>query len=186
MEHEFDGDPLALDDYRRYVRDKVDAGRSEVFLNRNVEHSAIIVEALIMVARERVEILTGSLNKEIYGDPSVVHAIGSFLDRTWAPAFSVPTLYILVEDESRLRGHPFLAQASDAFSSGQAELRRVRDAAKDSYPVHFTVTDGRHYRCKTSRGLPEAVVQFNAPETGEKFQSIFENIRAQSDIIAPP
>jgi hypothetical protein len=185
MECEFDGDPRALNDYRQYVKGKAEAGRSEVFLNRNIEHAAIIVEFLIALAQERVEILSAELNRHIYGDPQVIHEVSSFLDRTWTPFFSVPTLSILVENTSGLNGHPLLARLGNAFSLGQAELRRVPEAVKDTYPFHFIVTDGKHYRCNTSRELSEAVVQFNAPETGEKFHSIFQNIRPLSDVINP-
>jgi hypothetical protein len=159
------------------------ADSSEVFLNRYVEHAAIIVEFLFRKALERVEILTGRLNPVVYGNAEVVRAAIAFLDRAWGPAPSEPALYVLVEDHIEPWSTPLLVAAREAGFLAQTEVRRVPEPIKDSYPFHFMVPDRKHYRCKKSRGVPEAVAQFNEPKMGGTLHSLFDKIRTQSHTL---
>ena len=170
-----------VDSYREYVSRAASEQPCEVFLNRYIEHAAIIVEFLFRSANDRVEILSGKLNPVIYGDTGVVRAAIDFLDRV--AGRSEPGLYILIEDEIDDKSHPLLARARESKFLAHIELRRVRENVKSTYSCHFAVADEKHYRYKKSRGLPEAVVQFHATEAGATLHSIFQQIRDRSDII---
>src|SRR5437764_626389 len=85
VECEQDLDSFQDDAYREYVQAAAEAERSEVFLNRDVRHAAIIVEFLFSTAKERVEILTRRLNPNVYGAPATVRAAQIFMDRAWSP-----------------------------------------------------------------------------------------------------
>lgn len=154
---------------------------SEAFLNRHVEHAWVIIDLLFRKADRRVEILTGGLNPAIYGDARVVESAIAFLDRSWAPSPAEQNLVILLEKDTDCADHPLISRAR-AYRE-QIEIRRVPETMRDTYPFHFVIADSKHYRCKKLRGLPEAVVQFNAPETAETLHQLFAQIRDQSRII---
>jgi hypothetical protein len=179
-----DLDPGNEDTYREYVRAAAEAEPCEVFLNRYVRHAAIIVEYLFRKAEFSVEILTGRLNPAIYGDHSTVRAAIDFLDRTARVENSAgQRLCILTEDGVDQNAHPLFVRARESHFSRLIELRRVPDAVKLIYNFHFAVADQKHYRCKESRGIEEAVVQFNAPDVGMSLHANFQKVRALSELI---
>jgi hypothetical protein len=181
----FDERERDLDAYRKYVADAAEVIPGEVFLNRYVEHAAIIVEYLFRKAQDTVEILTGRLNPAIYGTHDTVRAAIDFLDRTARrESHQEPRLYILTEDGIDQHTHPLLLRARETQFLKQIELRQVPDTIKSTYNFHFTVADNMHYRCKESRGIQEAVVQFNSPDAGLRLHSEFRRVHELSELIA--
>jgi hypothetical protein len=171
-----------VDAYREYVADRAEKEPYEVFLNRYPEHAAVIIEFLFRKANQKVEILTGKLSPKIYGDPDTVRAAINFLDRTAKLAQSAgPRLCILTEDEISPESHPLFVRARESKFLALIALRHVPTIIKHTYQFHFTIADSKHYRCKEVRRLPEAVVQFNAPDAGANLHSIFEKVFERSE-----
>jgi len=171
-----------LESYRELARTRASETDGEAFLNRHAEHAWIIVELLFRKATESVEILSGSLNPSIYGDERVIASAMGFLDRCLEPVPFQPSLFVLVENNGDWPTHPLISRVLNYFPT-KLEVRRVPPEVRNAYDFHFMLADKRHFRCKKSRQLPEAVVRFNSTETGESLHNLFQQVRMASEII---
>jgi len=168
----------SLAEYRKFVETIVAAEKpSDLFLNRTLDHAAVIVEFLLRSAKETVAILSGGLNPLVYGNPDVIAASKYYLDNTHG------TFSILVEDEIDFGSHVLLREIARP-QGNRVDVRKVPEDFSKLYPCHFAVVDSASFRYENSKNLPEAIVQFFSPATGKSLMAQFETIRRISRPVA--
>jgi|tagenome__1003787_1003787.scaffolds.fasta_scaffold20870877_1 hypothetical protein len=148
-------------------------GLSEVVPNFSPDHAAILIEHLFEFAQCEMEILTGYLNSEVYGQEIVVQAANAFIQRPNT------NLRILVEkpDKLNILDHPMLGSLPiDAWR--RINLREVPVAIQAQYRFHFAIADRSAYRVEGDREAYEASGRFGDIKTAsillQRFESIWE------------
>lgn len=165
----------SLNRYREYVQAKsATDGPGEVFLNRTLDHAAIIIEFLFRKASRQMEILTGSLNENVYCKPKTLEAVNDFLAKDDAK------MAIILENNIQIREHGLFKLAADSNATDKISWHLVPTNMIPTYKYHFALSDGCHFRFEQDRKQPEALVQFNNCQIGGNLHSIFEDIRGFS------
>lgn len=161
-----------LQAYRDFIAKVAYANDGSTVFNRNPSHAAVVIERLLSDARVRINILTGKLFRAVYAVDYVVDAAVRFLDNN-----SSGEIHILSEEPVDER-HPLLdAIASSGLRSRLSTQVLKRDLTVAT-PFHFVVADGRSFRFEADKTVMEAVVQFGAPDIGQKLNLTFSNLWA--------
>jgi hypothetical protein len=171
-----------LSSYAQFARAAAAQEGPATFLNRHAEHGWIIADLLFTKANSCVEILSGTLNPEIYGDDRVVRSAISFLDRCPIPTPFEPSLLILVERSGDWNSHPLISRVVATFPR-KLEVRYVPEEIRSTYQFHFMLSDEKHFRCKLFRESREAFIEFNSVGTGDSLHKLFQQIRLKSNIV---
>jgi hypothetical protein len=161
-----------LASYRDFVetRTREDAG-TQAFLSRTPLHASVIFEYLFLRSKKSMEILTGSLNPEIYGTAEVVQSAINFLSKNSGASIS-----ILCEAHIDAQSHPLLKAIIENGLDEKLFLFRVPKEKLSEYTYHFALGDQKHFRFQNSRDVPDAVVQFNDPQNGAMVHQLFEGL----------
>jgi hypothetical protein len=159
-----------LEAYRKFVADRAAAADGELFFNRSADHAAIVIEYLFRGAASEVNILTGELFKPVYAKPAVVEAAVGFL-RDHPDA----TIRIVAERPIP-ESHPMLIGLARAGLRHRTTIKVLDPASASTLTVHFAVADGRAFRLEPNKKLMEAVIQFGAPQTGDRLNDLFHKI----------
>lgn len=171
-------EPAVDASYREYVRTVADGEwPSDLILNRSAGHAGIIIENLFRKAIASVEILTGRLNRDVYGVPEVVAAAENFL-RTRSDA----KIHILSEEAIDRNRHPLLARLVQVGLSDRVEISVVPESVRETFSFHFAVADGACFRFEESRDKFDAVVQFGEPEVGRRLHEKFIELAHESSV----
>ncbi|HEY4115896.1 MAG TPA: hypothetical protein VGM17_17705, partial [Rhizomicrobium sp.] len=161
-----------MPEYREYVASKADGQMpSDIFLNRNAAHAAIVVEFIFRKAERHVRLVTNRLSADVYGTPEVISAADGFLRR-----HPDATLEILAETNIDRAASPFLAALDGAGFAARVFLRFIPTTTTRAYKFNFAVADGQHYRFEESRTSREAIVQFGAPDFGVRLEGAFADL----------
>ena len=167
----------SLSEYRSFVKRVADASdSSQIIENRNADHAAVIIEAIFCKAENVIRILTGDMWLPIYATKEVVASAESFLNRNPDAKFE-----ILAEEEIDLKNHAFFAALRDKFKS-RVHLWSVPREMKDSYPFHFIVADGRHFRFERNKKEFKAIVQFGELDFGHDLENVFERLQKRCEL----
>lgn len=170
---------VAVERYREQVEACAHAvgGPSELLFNRSADHATIIVENLFASAQKEVNILTGSLDPEVYGTASAVDAAIGFLGRS--PSTRIR---IALEKPADLdwNSHKLLARFRECNLLDRVDIRVVPKEVSEGYIYHFAVADEQSYRLEADRDKLEAVVQFRNPVAGRSLSERFQQIWLQS------
>lgn len=136
--------------------------------------AAVAIEVLTKKARRKIEILTGSLNKNVYGGEQVVNVFRDFLRNKFSVVnlmHDLPQLDADCELTKFLRSGDF---------NGQVNIERVSELLVPDIRFHFFVVDEKHYRYEQNKNYFEGTVRFNDPETAGLFSLIFKDISERS------
>jgi hypothetical protein len=169
---ESDGD---LANYREFVDQIATAADGRVILNRSAAHAAIIVEYLFRTATREVNILTGRLFERVYGAPGVVAAALAFFRDHPAARLCI------VSEEPIDQAHPLMSALKKVPSiSERIDHRILKSEVAKATPYHFAVADGSSFRFEREKTAMEAIVQFGEKAVGQKLNSTFRSLYAQS------
>jgi hypothetical protein len=167
-----------LQAYREYVKQVATAeDAQEIIFNRSIQHAAVIIEFMFAKAQRSIEILTGELLPAVYGTPEVIEIALKFLSGADA------NISVVSEHPIDTKTHPLFVAARKFGLIPKMHLWLAPRAVRDTYPYHFILADGRHFRFEKSRDSHEALVQYGLTVFGPKLQTIFGDLKRRSDII---
>lgn len=148
---------------------------NEPIFNGSLEHASVVMEAMFRHAAERVSILTGRLNPEVYAQLNVLSAARDFVlyhERA--------KVQILIEEHAEwmLKVHPLLLVLNGVkgMRDNAVQIKRVPESFINSYSYHFTVMDGDCFRYEDDRDKPAAIAVFGKPNTAKHLSNIFDVI----------
>ena len=162
--------------YRARVRRLAQDRRGDPIYNDTLDHAAIILQNMFSHARDSVRILTGNLNRDVYGRVEIVKEAQYFIRKS-----SDHEIYILFEDEeatdSRWWGqHSFLSGLMDYRQ--QVHLRFIPGDWQATYDFHFVVMDDDSYRFEPDKTMFRAVAAFGDQPGGENLRRVFDHLWA--------
>lgn len=124
--------------------------------NRDILHAAEIVVVGFHYAQQEVYLLSNKLDPVLYGQPRLLNAVSSFMDKRDTK------LHILVETKIAL-SHPLIQLASEKYRK-QIKINRVPEEWKEKYRFNFMVVDDFGYRFEYDRDAHSAIVSFHEHE----------------------
>lgn len=148
---------------------------SEPIFNGTLEHASVVMEAMFKHANERISILTGWLNPDVYAQLHVLVAARDFVlyhERA--------KVEILIEeyDEWMINVHPLIlvlnrvaGERTDAI-----QVKGVPRSVVDSYNYHFMVMDDDCFRYEDDRNKPAAIALFGNRDSAMHLRGIFDVI----------
>ncbi len=177
-------DKDSLDAYRDDLRDARETARktnraSEGKLNATKAHAAVMISEIFKDADSEACLLTGSLNKDVYGQKGVVDAVLKFLSKDDS------SLKIIFEELSgneadiqSLFQHPLLCAILKRNLGDRVEIKFVTTQdARDQIGSHCLVVDGgRTFRFEKNKKEPIAIGQFGNVEDGKILYGWFSNL----------
>ena len=169
-------------EYERKVKRLVKRRDGEPLYNNCAQEQAVtILRHLLESAQESACILTGYLNRDVYGREDVVEAAKRLL----AGGPRKPTIKMLIEDEDvfSIEGgaqHPFIQVMSSCPDHRQVDLRVVSKEMQARYKFHFAVMDRDSYRFEPDKNCIGAVAAFGDAKGGEHLMGLFDQLWAES------
>lgn len=172
-------DVSELQTYRNYVQKVADAEDvQELIFNRTKQHAAVIIEIMFAKAQETIQILTGALMPAVYGTEDVIKLAKKFLERPQSE------IRIIAETPIDLQTHPLFAALRTQNLLNKVQLWQAPPDVVSTYPHHFIVVDGRHFRYEKSRDAHEAFIQFGTTEVGSKLKQTFADLEQRSKKVS--
>lgn len=159
-----------MEEYQKYVRRLAQERTGESFYNNSPSHAAVILEALLDNAREKVCLITTSLNPEVFGNEGVISAAQKFLSD------GTHVMQILIEtdpEESISTGHPL---AQELVQHNTVAVRRLPPTLLTEMNYHFTVVDADSFRFEPNKSRWEASAAFGDAANGRKLQGVFDSL----------
>jgi hypothetical protein len=153
-----------MDEYRKMLDDLMRSERDVIISNGSAEHATPLIAKLFESANQKVKILSGCLNSEIYSKDEVVNAAGSFLLHDGA------FMSIIIEgiEDNDI---PALISGSESFI-GKIRSRFGRDLLSKisvfkgsdeikKLPFHFMLVDDKAFRFEPNKKEHAALASFN-------------------------
>lgn len=163
-----------MDSYRKLVERLSESNSSERIPNATVAHAAVLIENLFSHACESVRILSGQLNKDVYGLSGVYEKAIGFL-RGGANREPRKRLEILLESPpDDISDNPLVrACKEDPELSELCDVKIISDEKDKAISCHFIVADGKAWRFEPNKETPAAIACFNEPEIGKQLDEMF-------------
>lgn len=154
--------------YQQQVDDLAAEGKSFRISNRNVEHAAVLLDAILRTAEQEVRLFCGNLSESFYGQDRLKKALINYLHKPGS------RLQILVQE--KLPKNHVVLQALQPYIDNKVEVRYIELTHKVS---HFAVLDRKGYRFEFTHheanpALVEAVANFNEPDIASKLADQFD------------
>lgn len=159
---------MNIERYRETVNELARAKSDSLFSNKGTDHALVVIEALLSNAEHCVNIFSGSLKEDFYGNPKIREALEKFLSE---PARQMS---ILTENEP---SEKIIDAIKSLATEDQVSIYRINEAKSKGrikrMPGHFITADNQAYRFETSDESREAVVNFNDPEIATNLNKLF-------------
>lgn len=171
---------MDLTAFRQHVRSLAMRRDGQPVYNATVDRTSIVIESLLSNARYSVDILTGTLDPNVYGRDPVIKEAQFFLLTSPENRIRI----ILEEDSPSVRMlHPLLV-ALKRFKN--VDVKLATEGVQRRYGYHFIVTDNDNYRFESDKRKPAAVACFGHAEGGESLRTAYDTLWAQCSGLSRP
>ncbi len=142
---------------------------TEVILNNDIRHAAILIEQMFKRARHDVKLLAASLDSALYSQVNVLNAMRDFLAKENTRLEIVTEKEIRSEDNKELLS--ILDECKDKVGRNVAQ-----PWLSDQYKYNFLVSDNSTYRFERDKNKHEATVEFHNNKRASKLNEVFGKI----------
>lgn len=166
-----------MNNYRELVERLAKSNSSEKIPNATIDHAAVLIENLFAHAHEKVRILSGQLNKNVYGASGVFEKARAFLrGEHEASKEGGRRFEILLEAPSSDIGENPLVRLcrEETEFSNICEVKYISDPKDKEINCHFILVDGKAWRFEPDKETPAAIACFNDPEIGKQLDEMFD------------
>lgn len=162
-----------MNNYRELVERLAKSNSSEKIPNATIDHAAVLIENLFAHAREKVRILSGQLNKDVYGASGVFDKARDFLrGECGVSNEEKKQLEILLEAPlSDIGENPLVRMCREYPDT--CKVKYISGDKDKEINCHFIVADGKAWRFEPDKRTPAAIACFNDPEIGKQLDEMF-------------
>jgi len=166
---------VTIEEYTEAVNYFAEQKDDMLFTNKGKDHAAIVLCAMLKNAEGKVDIFSGSLNRDVADDTRFLDALKEFID-------SGKTLRVLLESDIPTEPSKALNMVMDAAKKSklvqyktlkEEDKEKMSKLFKDGQLHHFAVADRRALRLETDAIDFKALVSFNDPEYAGSLQIMF-------------
>jgi hypothetical protein len=165
-----------LQAYRDFVA--ATAATSKVIINRDEIHAAVLMAQIFRSSRERVDLITRSLEHEAFQQPELIQAAVDFLRSSYLHLPSLRVLFAQGDARSTAIWRQLMANGLE----GAVELVKIPQMLWDRYPCEIMIGDRAHFRFQPGP-TSEAFIRFGDPHLGQQVQSRFDEILKHVQIL---
>ena len=166
-------------EYKEIIATYAQSGDPRIFSNGSQAHATALIETLFSTAQEKIQLLSGFLNPEVYDVSSVINEAEKFVLRNGK-------LEILLEGSEpnhsaeNVLNQEFLLSLRRRLSKEQlASILLLRkSSASGEHPFHLLVADNKAFRFEPNKRDPKAIASFNNPKLAKQLSRLFEDMRA--------
>lgn len=166
-----------MNNYRELVERLAKTNSSERIPNATIDHATVLIENLFAHAHEKVRILSGQLNKDVYGASEILGKARTFLrGECGVSNEGKKRLEILLQEPQLDIGeNPLVRMCKEEPEfSNICEVKCISDAKDREISCHFIVADGKAWRFEPDKRTPAAIACFNEPEIGKQLDEMFD------------
>lgn len=176
---------MDIKEYKEAVEYFSNSEKDFEFTNKGSEHAATVVSNIIRTTKEELLIYSGSMDRAVADDQSIVERLSSFLE-------SGKKLRIVLdeipEEENRSKSLIMILESANNSTrdvEAKEDKRNIfaealKQIFEDGIAHHFMVADGQAYRFEINAKEFKAICNFNdttiAGKLKKSFNSLFEQI----------